>query len=138
MGTRAAPAGHRLMLAALMALAMALRLLSPAGFMPAFDHGAVTIVACPDAGPMPTAMPMPMAMSMPMDGHGKSGDKPHQQPCHCASAAAASGPLPSGSSAVLASENVPLALFAAALVQAPLISNGRERPPATGPPLLPA
>ena len=38
------------MLGALAALLLAFRLLSPAGFMPAFDHGAVTIVACLEAG----------------------------------------------------------------------------------------
>jgi hypothetical protein len=32
---------------------LALRVLAPAGFMPAFDHGAVTIVLCPDADPVP-------------------------------------------------------------------------------------
>jgi len=37
-------------LASLLALGLAIRLLSPAGFMPAFNHGAVTIVICPDAG----------------------------------------------------------------------------------------
>jgi hypothetical protein len=35
--------------AALLLLVLALRLLTPAGFMPAFDQGAVTIVPCPDA-----------------------------------------------------------------------------------------
>jgi len=40
----------RAMFGAFLAIALALRLLSPAGFMPAFDHGAVTIVACPDYG----------------------------------------------------------------------------------------
>lgn len=33
----------------LLAVLLAVRLLAPAGFMPAFEHGAVTIVACPDA-----------------------------------------------------------------------------------------
>src|SRR3954466_5652453 len=42
----------RAMFGAFLAIALALRLLSPAGFMPAFDHGAVTIVACPDYGAM--------------------------------------------------------------------------------------
>lgn len=34
----------------LLALLLGLRLLTPTGFMPAFDHGAVTIVACPAVG----------------------------------------------------------------------------------------
>jgi hypothetical protein len=120
----------------LLALGMALRLLSPAGFMPAFERGAVMIVACPDAGPMPMAMVMPMDMRMPH--HGQGGGKPHQQPCHCASAAAASGPLPSASPAVLGKPKVPDAIPNAALAQAVLIPKDRDRPPATGPPLLPA
>ena len=44
-----APALTRSICAALLALMMAVRLLAPAGFMPSFEHGAVTIVACPDA-----------------------------------------------------------------------------------------
>lgn len=44
--------------ATLLALLLGLRLLTPEGFMPAFDHDAVTIVACPDADL--TAVP-PMA-----------------------------------------------------------------------------
>ena len=39
-----------------LALLIAVRLLSPAGFMPSFENGAVTIVACPDFDP-----PSPMA-----------------------------------------------------------------------------
>ena len=35
--------------ATIFALLLAIRLLAPAGFMPAFDHGSVTIIACPDA-----------------------------------------------------------------------------------------
>jgi len=46
----------RFVCGALLALTLALRLLSPAGFMPAFDRGAVVIVACPDASPAPAPM----------------------------------------------------------------------------------
>jgi hypothetical protein len=42
-GSTAIP--ERMIWAALLALALALRLLTPAGFMPAFDRGAVSIVA---------------------------------------------------------------------------------------------
>ena len=46
---RAASHPVRLAWAAIFALLLAVRLLAPAGFMPAFDHGSVTIIACPDA-----------------------------------------------------------------------------------------
>lgn len=44
----AAPLSMRSAWAALVLALLALRLLAPAGFMPAFDRGVVTIVACPD------------------------------------------------------------------------------------------
>jgi hypothetical protein len=40
----------------LLALLLAVRLLSPAGFMPSFDRGTITIVACPDAASAPAMM----------------------------------------------------------------------------------
>ena len=129
MRPRAVPTAHRAFMAALMAVALALRLLSPAGFMPAFDHGAVTIVACPDAEP---AAPMSMAHH-----HHQHGDKAHQQPCPYA-AASSTGPLPRTSPALLPTPISPAALPAAALVQTPPAGQHRERPPATGPPAVPA
>jgi len=45
----AAPLSMRSALAAVLFALLALRLLAPAGFMPAFDRGGVTIVACPDS-----------------------------------------------------------------------------------------
>ena len=56
-GIRTASVSSRLLFAAVCALLLALRLLSPAGFMPAFDRGSVTIVACPDAEPALESMP---------------------------------------------------------------------------------
>jgi hypothetical protein len=56
---------------------LALRLLTPAGFMPAFNHGAVAIVVCPDADPAPA-----------MAAHHHHGNGQHQtlhQPCPYAS-----------------------------------------------------
>ncbi len=47
----------------LLALLLGLRSLAPAGFMPSFDHGAVTIVACPDA----SAAVAPMHHRHPVD-----------------------------------------------------------------------
>jgi hypothetical protein len=126
MASRAAPTSHRATLAVLMALAMALRLLSPVGFMPAFDHGAVTIVPCPDAAPAGIAMM-----------HHHHGDKAHPQPCPYAAGSAA-GPLPWIASAALPSAPMAAEQPAATLAENAPAAQDRERPPATGPPLLPA
>ena len=53
---RAASHPIRFAWATIFALLLAVRLLAPAGFMPAFDHGSVTIIACPDADPAVPAM----------------------------------------------------------------------------------
>jgi hypothetical protein len=127
MDSRAESATNRAILAVLMAFAMALRLLSPAGFMPAFDRGAVTIVVCPDAEPG--------AMTMAHHHHG--GHSAHPQPCPYA-AAASVGPLPWDLPAIVPSPVEPSALPAVARVEASAANHLRDRPPATGPPPLPA
>ena len=66
--------------AMLLALLLAVRLLSPAGFMPAFERGAVTIVACPDFDPPP---------AMPMASHHHHDPNKHHQACPYAAAAGA-------------------------------------------------
>jgi hypothetical protein len=63
----AATQSNRSAWTALLLALLALRLLAPAGFMPAFDHGAVTIVACPDGAP-----------DAPMLHHSKQHPKFHQ------------------------------------------------------------
>src|SRR3954451_6220498 len=65
--------------AALLVLLLAVRMLSPAGFMPAFDRGTITIVACPDYE----------AADPPMAHHHHNGGKKHHQPCPYAAGAAA-------------------------------------------------
>ena len=108
--------------AALLALLLATRLLSPAGFMPAFEQDSVTIVACPDY----EAAAAPMA-------HHHHGSKKLHQAC----------PYAAGSAPAAAQE---LALLAALLLagSAPLLGRTfrhadfqrvRERPPLRGPPL---
>ena len=52
---RRIPLSLRAFAAVFMALLMAARLLSPLGFMPSFERGAVSIVACPDFDP-PSSM----------------------------------------------------------------------------------
>ena len=61
-----------------LALLLALRLLSPAGFMPAFERGTVTIVACPDSG----------AAVAPAHHHHSADHKSGHQPCPYAAASA--------------------------------------------------
>lgn len=123
MQPRHAPRLPRLLCACLIGLALALRLLSPAGFMPAFEHGSVAIVACPDGG---GASPAPHHH----DGH---ADKSHQ-PCPYAAASAA------GSLAPDAPVVVAIAALAAALLLGRAFlflerSRSRQRPFPTGPPL---
>ena len=94
---------------------------APAGFMPAFDGGAVTIVACPDAAP-----------ATPMHHHGDH--KSFHQPCSYAAA---------GALGALGNDWAPLAavvLFAAALLLGRTFlfierHATRERPPLRGPPI---
>jgi len=113
-------------MAMLLALAFSLRLLSPAGFMPSFEHGAVTIISCPDAQPM-----------APMAAHRHHHGKSRPQPCPYAAAVAAG--------ARLGGEPIALApSFAAHTIEPYLRAERvhpvriRDRPPATGPPSLPA
>ena len=113
----------RAVLAALFALLLAVRLLVPAGFMPAFDHGAVTIVACPDAD---SATPAPM--------HHQHGSQKHHEPCPYASASAL-GALGADFAAL-----VTFLIFGAALRLGRTFlflarNSFPERPPTRGPPL---
>lgn len=102
---------------------LAMRLLTPAGFMPVFDHGAVAIVACPDADPAPT-----------MVAHHHNHSKNLHQPCPYA---AASG---LGALAIDFAPLVGVLILAAALLLGRnflLVEPNRahERPPLRGPPL---
>lgn len=109
--------------AMLFALLLAVRLLSPAGFMPAFDHGAISIVVCPDGDPAPA----------PMTHHHHHGHAKLQQHCPYAAGAA---PATTAELALIVA-----ALFAIALLLAgqPFQSVRRrrlhDRPPLRGPPL---
>ena len=118
------PDALRLLLALAFAMLIAVRLLTPAGFMPAFGDGGVAIVACPDADPAPA----------PMHGHHGGHSKTFHEPCPYAAA----GGLNS-----LAAD-APLLL--AALIFATAVLVGRAalflersrtnlRPPSRAPPL---
>jgi hypothetical protein len=112
--------------ALLFALMLSLRLLGSAGYMPAVDHGSLTLIACPDA-----ELNAPLALAA-MHHHG------HMQHDHsiCPYAAAAG---------IGATDAVFVPLVAILLVGMALLLgraslfvqrlNRRERPPAIGPPI---
>lgn len=109
---------------------LALRLLTPAGFMPDFDRGAVTIIACPDADAGPT-----VAITAHHHQHGNGHREPLHQPCPYASAA------PLGLLAAALARLVDVLILAAALLLGGNflhieLGRAHERPPLRGPPLL--
>jgi hypothetical protein len=111
--------------AAALACLFAVRLLTPAGFMPAFERGAVTIVACPDADGS-------VAPAVSHHHHGQS-NKLHQP---CPYAAAASLGLPVADFAALpALLVVGLTLLLGRAFLFVQRDRTRERPPLRGPPL---
>ncbi|HYX45715.1 MAG TPA: DUF2946 family protein [Sphingomicrobium sp.] len=119
---RAAPVHIRFAWATILALLLALRSLAPAGFMPAFDHGRVTIVACPDAAPVGS-----------MQAHRHGDHKGLHQPCPYASASAL-GTCGADGPPLLAA-----AFFAAALLLGRRFlfverQSRRARPPSRAPP----
>ena len=113
----------RAVLGAALALLIAVRLLSPAGFMPSFEHGSVSIVACPDFDP---------PASMGHHHHGSKG-KAHQT---CPYAAASALGTADVGGFVLAAV---LLLGAALLLGRPsdYVAADRRyrRPPLRGPPV---
>jgi len=120
---RTATAPTRMLWAAVLALLLGLRLLSPAGFMPAFDHGAVTIVACPDAAPQGAT-----------GHHHHHAPKKMHQPCPYAAASALAlplGALPPPAAFLV----VGLALLLGRTFLFVERSRSRERPPLRGPPI---
>ncbi|HEX6783556.1 MAG TPA: DUF2946 family protein [Sphingomicrobium sp.] len=122
---RSAPALTRAAWAVLLALLLAVRSLAPAGFMPAFDRGQVTIIACPDAGPIAP----PMAGHHHHSGHDQST---HQQ-CPYASAS------PLGTVGFDFGALLEIVLLAGAILGGTALRLERNirqlRPPARGPPL---
>ncbi len=106
------------------ALILAVRLLTPAGFMPAFEHGSVTIVACPDGdgGAVPSS-------------HHHGRPKKLHQPCPYASASSLAGLGPDFTPLLIGVLVVGLALLLGRPFQFLERSRARERPPLRAPPL---
>jgi hypothetical protein len=95
---RCSPPATRLLLTALLALCLGVRLLAPAGFMPSFANGSLAIVECPgaDGAQAPMAIPgMPNlvkpGMTMPTHDDRGGDDGFHHQACPYASAASLAG-----------------------------------------------
>ena len=121
---RSAPVTIRFACALLCALALSLRLLSPAGFMPTWERGQLVITICPDAAAA--------AVGHTMHHSHSKGSKAHQ-PCPFASAVSDSladsqATQPPSSLAF----GVPLVLGRTFLFER---HRQQERPPPTGPPL---
>jgi hypothetical protein len=120
------PDRHRLCtrsaLAIVLGLMLATRLLVPAGFMPEFGNGTLSIVSCPDAGPA-------------AGGHYSHHGQPKKTHSPCPYAAGATA-----ASLADADPQLLIALFGAALLAWRTFvflqrSSSRERPPARGPPI---
>ena len=117
------PLARLLIVAALLGLTLSLRLLTPAGFMPAFERGAVRIVACP-GDDWPSA---PLAHHHLPGGHGKL----HEQCPFAAGSASALGERV----ALPQTTTVPPAELLAYSYSAVAENRAHERPPLRGPPL---
>jgi hypothetical protein len=119
---RTASRATRALFGVVLALVLALRLLSPAGFMPSFAAGSVTIVACPDSS-------VPWTPSV----HHHGDTRAQHQQCPYAAAGASTAPV---DLALLAT-----VLFAsvALLIRRPYgllrRTRLRDRPPPIGPTL---
>jgi hypothetical protein len=131
----------KLLVAAMLALWLGVRLLTPAGFMPSFAGGSLAIVECPEADGAP---PPPMAMhDMPaMDmaavdmagpGHDHDGSGFHQL-CPYGQAASLLGIDPGVAVIVVLVVLAALSPVARALL-AIAFKQTRDRPPSQGPPL---
>jgi hypothetical protein len=111
----------------LFAILLALRLVGSTGYMPGVDHGALTIIVCPDAD-----QNAPLALGAAHHHHGKT--EHHHGTCPYA-AASAVGALGGDFAPLLAV----LILSAALLLGRSFLflerSNARERPPTRAPPI---
>lgn len=124
LGVRAALAPVRFHWAALFAVTLAMRLLTPSGFMPAFDQGRLMIVDCPGSG----AAPM-----LPMRGMGHDPGKTCQLCPHAiATGAGLTDPVPVGIGAPIFAAFVPVIWR---LLTFEVANIKHSRPPAIGPPL---
>jgi hypothetical protein len=130
----------KLLVAAVLALWLGVRLLTPVGFMPSFTGGSLAIVECPEAdgAPPPMAMhEMPgmymAAMDMAGPGHDHDGSGFHQL-CPYGQAASLLGIDPGVAVIAVLAMLAALSPIARALL-AIARRQTRDRPPSQGPPL---
>lgn len=120
---------HRRLAAAIVALALFLKVLVPAGYMLANDHGPVTIAICTGYGPMKMAMAMP-GMEHRRDTSGHQGK---EMPC---SFSALTAPSLAAADPVLLA--IAIAFIIAAIFRMAIPGVSRTpaflRPPLRGPP----
>lgn len=122
---RAAPGPVRTLWAAVFALSLAMRLLTPSGFMPAFDHGGLTIIDCPASSAAPMA---------PMRDMGHDPAKPCQMCPHAiATGAGLADAAPLGTGAPIFVAFVPVIWR---ILTLDVTSSKYSRPPPIGPPPL--
>jgi len=118
---------HILAAAALIALALAMRVLVPSGFMPTSDHNRIVVALCSGSGPATVAI----------DLGKEKGDASHERAADMSCAFAGLGsPSLAGADPVLLVLAVAFALLLTARAVDPLSSVPlRLRPPLRGPPL---
>jgi hypothetical protein len=122
-----------------LACALAMKILVPAGFMPVVSGGRVTIEICGGTVPVQTVMAPMMAMAMPGMAHhsGKSDHQEREMPCAFSGLTAPS---------LAAVDPVLLAIAIAFIVglvfrvrtAVPIAAQAHLRPPLRGPPPFPA
>ena len=127
---RNASALGRAVCAALLALLLSLRMIGAAGYMPAFEHGAVSIIACPGAD---ENAPLALNTAHRHDHHhGHSNDNHGSCPYAAAASLGALGPDWTPLLAALLFALVPLAGRASI---SSIRQLRRERPPSRAPPV---
>lgn len=133
-GLRRLLRSHRALAAFVVAAALALRLLVPAGFMPTMEGGRLVISICSGFGPAKT-MEMTGATHAGMEHHGNPDGDRAQSPCAFADLAL---PVIGGMDPIQLAAAI-VFVMAAGLVLATALPprlSGRLRPPLRGPPAL--
>lgn len=119
---------HRLAAAALIALALAMRLVMPAGFMPAAGAGKLMVLVCTEFGPQRVAIDVPGTPAKPDDA--AKADQP------CAFASLGQALLPGADPVQIAAALVFILALGFMAVALPGLRAARHAwPPLRGPPL---
>lgn len=119
---------HRLAFGALLALALAMKLVMPAGFMPAVGAGKLMVLVCTEFGPQRVAIDVPGAPAKPDDG--TKADQP------CAFAGLAQALMPGADPVQIAGALAFIMALGLAAVTLPALLRTRHAwPPLRGPPL---